>query len=262
MNKEEFFKLYGNKIFAFQVKMGIWKPVAMAGEDNNPQLVIIFKDDNSLAFPGSISFYPDERNWQFDEELQQIVFMDESNTNEVSRYALPTEENRHYFILTKVGNENNRYLCYKDIDFTRSVQVDNLLPSRRVIFMPESADVAVRSQMKDYAREYCCQVKWLKSDLENSWSFLDKAWHKIIDTPSLEQVCVIIAGLPSLDKQVWYDKLAMYLDENDINFISGSRTEVIIVLSQLLIIHDHQLLAEDKIQSPFELGKFGFSYSI
>ncbi|MDF7638679.1 hypothetical protein PT285_04605 [Lactobacillus sp. ESL0791] len=253
MNENEFLKRYGTNVFTFQVYIDkTWKNVQM-GRTSNAPLVIIFNQDHTLSFPSKIGFYPDERRWEFDEAKQEIIFKDESGTKITDRYVLPTVNDDHFFILVDVNDKNKHYICSKNFNFNQSVVITSALPSQRLILMEEPRSAEIKADMEDYSKKYCCALKLLPKMANDQWALINNAWSVICHDPDLQEVCVLIEGLPNLDEKVWFKKLTIQAGDNQIKLISGKRSDVIVALSQLLIMHDHQLLAQEKIAPPIEL---------
>ncbi|WEV43351.1 hypothetical protein OZX56_07565 [Lactobacillus sp. ESL0684] len=254
MNEQEFLNRFKNKIFSYQVKadVGNWMSVQLAPRGD---LAIIFASDHTLKFPSHVGFYPTERCWEFDEANQQIILKDIDNTKILSQYQLPQTVIDHQFILTKVNEPKNRYICYETIDFDQEVNFQpDVLACQRLILLPEQTSSDEEQKLlQEYTIKYCCEAKQLTPPDSDPWSLIETAWSAITNDTNLKTVCLILAGQSDLSQELLNDQLTIQNQPEQATWISGQRDQVIVVLAQLLVKHYHEQLAEGSLSTPLAL---------
>lgn len=222
-------------------------------KDNGACLVITFNADHTLGFPSNIYFYPDERFWEFDEKEQLVIFKDKTNQKIVSRFKLPAHPDPDYFILSKVTDVTARYIAYKGFDFNRQITQPPVLASQRVLLMGEAQAEGTKAQLEKYATENCCEIRWLKVGNADLWQLIEQAWNVVTDDLELKAACLLLDKIPAKDEVVLTAGLRLEGGDKQTKLIAGSRAQVLVVLSQLLIMHYQQMLAGADLQSPLAL---------
>ncbi|WEV51799.1 hypothetical protein OZX69_03625 [Lactobacillus sp. ESL0731] len=253
MNEQEFLQRFEHKIFNYQVRLSNcnWVIVGMLP---GGYLATTFERDHTLKFPDSIGFFPDERYWEFDEQKQMIILKNQDKSKIVAKYLLPKNSDGYSFILTNADDVNQRYITHLNFDFNVKVSPYSTLDKQQVIFLKNNiTDDATKANLEMYAVKECCDIRYL--DVSNDeWDFIDAAWNAITEGNELKQVCVFFTGIPDMTKPVLTDKLTLQSQDDNTKFVSGTKGDVDVVLSQLLIMHYHeQIMETDELHSPVEL---------
>ncbi|WEV51802.1 hypothetical protein OZX69_03640 [Lactobacillus sp. ESL0731] len=254
MNEKEFINFTKDRIFIFQSRAAevYWVKVFLNGSAPENYLTIIFNSDHTLSFPARLGFYPAERGWQFDEAEQQIDLLDESGTIVVDRYALPQNPDDDHFILNNINDDAKRYLSFKEFAINKEVQPRAVLATQRLILISSDYQ-AVENQVDQCAIANSGNTKWLKSSLNSPWELINEAWETITQDTDLKEVCVFFGGTLTKDEHVFSEKLVRKQTEDEL-YISGSRANIIVTLSRMLILHYQERIMENgQLHSPIEL---------
>ncbi|WEV37588.1 hypothetical protein [Lactobacillus sp. ESL0677] len=264
MNEKEFFQFAKNKIFLFQSGYNVqgkkdgpingwWRVFLIGGEPEN-YLTVIFNVDHTLTYPAKLGFLPGERKWQFDEKNQQINLFDESGTTLLSAYSLPADFNAGHFILNKVNDPTKRYLAFTTFDIFKKKQNAPTFASQRVVFLCDGQSVMTEQEINQYTVEHCCEINTITNNKVSVWALLNQVWDLITQDEKLKDLCVFLEGRPDLDKSAFSKKLVIKTTNKHQQYIAGPRSDVIIVLSQLLTLHYRERLAEGaELHAPVEL---------
>ncbi|WEV43352.1 hypothetical protein OZX56_07570 [Lactobacillus sp. ESL0684] len=235
-----------NKEYDFQHKTdaGNWAYVAMG--DPNKFLIIVLRPDHTLDFVTNIPFYPEERAWEFDQERQHLIFKDEAGTKIIATYAVSLDDN--YLILNNVADERKRYICHNNFDFNKAVQPQSILSRQRRLFVNTSQSATEKDLISDFATKIGYEVSFLNCN--NDWQFIDQVWSEIAQQRDLKVAYIIFSGGNNLDGKAFSQD-----DTKSLRSATENRAEVLSALSQLLIMHNQQLLNGAEPATPTELLK-------
>lgn len=251
MNEQEFLQRFEHKTFNYQVKLdnGNWVMVRMYP---GGYLAVTFARDHTIKFSAPVGFYPEERYWEFDEQEQAIILKNLEQTRVVAKYLLPNKQDDYCFVLENAADPTKEYVTHLNYDFDEQDSSPSVLNSQRVIFLKDDLeDDETRTNIEQYSVDECCEIKYLYA--KDEWDFVNEVWTAITDDFALKNIFVYFSGYPDT-KQVLTDKLILSYQEDNDKFISGTKGDVIVVLSQLLIKHYHeQLTGTQELHTPVEL---------
>ncbi|MDF7683810.1 hypothetical protein PT287_09895 [Lactobacillus sp. ESL0679] len=264
MNEKEFFQFAKNKIFLYQSGFNIqgkkdgpincWVRVFLDGSESQNFLTVIFNADHTLTYPAKLGFLPPERKWQFDEGKQEINLFDESGANLVSAYSLPTSFDEGHFVLSKINAPDKRYLAFTTFDIFKKKQNEPTFASQRVVFLCDGQSVMTEQEINHYTVEHCCEINTITNDEVDTWDLVNQVWDRITQDEKLKDLCVFLEGKPDLDKSAFSKKLVIKTTNKHQQYIAGPRSDMIIVLSQLLTLHYRERLAESaELHTPVQL---------
>ncbi|WEV37608.1 hypothetical protein [Lactobacillus sp. ESL0677] len=244
MTEEEVIALCAGHDFVY--KTG--NPEIMIYFGRSAVLMIRLNPDHTIGFASHIEFYPSSRHWHWDQVNQCILFTDEADKKVIEKYAPPVVEAGKYISLVSLTKEHTRYVAYLTLNMYPAVQPAAELSRQRLMLIADKYVAANRIEINKYMILKQGEVAGLSG--QSDWELINSAWQKLAHDSQIKHVCFSFSGLPPVTVEIFSDELQFQLADNKNQYIAGLRRDILLLLSQLLIKHNQQIMAEEKQLSP------------
>lgn len=219
-------------------------------EPDSGMLALCFRRDGRITFPTNVGFKPGEyRHWDFDEEAQEITFIDYNN--QISRRAqVPAQWFGGSLKMQLITDSDNIEVFSYEPHVDKSAIKNRVIGGSHMFFTPGSG----------YNFELFQDLAFLNFDIklinaeDSIVAFLNEVYQYMIVHPQLKEVVISQIGKPLIQLSKKTKLLFIKNDEQpSCQYFTGERDLIIEFLTVVLSENNKRLLNPDDYRNEEEM---------